>query len=297
MPFDRGLPDLVAAFDAGRVHTQNFVKLAAIGPAGTNPWVDAQMSAGRPSFDAHVSTALVFSPSINTGATNNKAIYTGQGVATGQTKHLVGCNFRAVNLAQGFTGSVIIYDLLGFYPLIDGDSSNRQVFDNTLTLPRYTTGDGVQAVMMNHVAASTSNGFGFFEYVDQAGNAKTSPTFGSVGSGGGLGNLHTTVLNTNGTAGSAGGISMPLANGSRGVRSVTAITYTKPMGGNQVICLIKMLATVTCNGDAFLNTEKDFSLHNGFSYPRIFDGAYIWFLNSEQGFGAAWFGDMTFAWG
>lgn len=36
--------------------------------------------------------------------------------------------------------------------LIDGDSTDPQEFDNTLTLPRYTDGNGLRLVLVNHVA-------------------------------------------------------------------------------------------------------------------------------------------------
>lgn len=52
---------------------------------------------------------------------------------------------------------LILLDYLGFYPFIDESVTDKQFTDNTVTLPRYADGDGVQ-IMPVVVAGQTGGG-------------------------------------------------------------------------------------------------------------------------------------------
>lgn len=75
----------------------------------------------------------------------------------------------------GLVGAYKLLDYVAYYPFVDGDSTNKQAMDNAVTLPRYTNGDGVLAMM---VATAPTTGAGVFtySYVDSDGNPQTSPT-------------------------------------------------------------------------------------------------------------------------
>ena len=136
------LSDLNAAFDAGAWHLQRFQKNA--GTAHALQWADPTFASGQPAYDAHVGTPMVFTPCV---AQKNDAIYF-PGIQPGQHRHLTSATFWSNQGTYNGAGSIVIFDLLGYYPLIDGDSTDLQEADNTLTLPRYTDGEGVGLVIV-----------------------------------------------------------------------------------------------------------------------------------------------------
>ena len=103
----------------------------------------------------------------------------------------------------------------------------------------------------------------------------------------------------NSTATDTGPVTVSLANGTTGVRSIDSIQYTTPPGGLHCAYLIKPLATCL-TGDHLVAVEKEFATKNGFHCPRIHDGAWLgWFdcIGSGTSRTVAWFGNFTFAWG
>jgi hypothetical protein len=141
------LSDVNAAFEQGRHHTQRVLKNA--GTATALQWADQTFASGQPAFDAHVGAAVTFTPCVATG---NDAVYF-PGKLAAEQRRLISATMWA-NQNGGFNGpaSVYLFDLVGFYPLIDGDSTDAQDMNNTAALPRYTGGNGLIAVMVNHIA-------------------------------------------------------------------------------------------------------------------------------------------------
>ena len=144
---------VLSAFDEGRVHTQSFLKNN--GTFGDLHWQDWAMSSGKPAYDARIGQSGAFNPVVAQG---NDALYF-PGIGTGMERRLamITLNPRASNSAQA-TVQFYLYDLVGTYPLIDGDSTDPQDFDNTRTLPRYADGEGLRLVLVNHVAPAVQNG-------------------------------------------------------------------------------------------------------------------------------------------
>ena len=103
---------------------------------------------------------MVFTPCV---AQKNDAIYF-PGIQHGQHRHLTSATFWSNQGTYNGAGSIVIFDLLGYYPLIDGDSTDLQEADNTLTLPRYTDGEGVGLVIVNHVAPAVQGGVATIAY-------------------------------------------------------------------------------------------------------------------------------------
>lgn len=281
-----GLSALNRAFDEGRFHTQRFLKNA--GTATALQWCDPTFASGQPAYDAHVGAPTIFTPTI---AQRNDAIWF-PGIGAGQERRLVSATFRDTQSTYNGPSSIVIYDLLGYYPLIDGDSTDAQAMDNTLPLPRYATGDGVAAVMVNHVAPAIQGGTATLTYTDALGVQRTS-TIGVPFNG-----INLVCSNSQDTAAlDVGALAMSL-NAPRGVRSIDSLQYITPPGGLHAIYLIKPLATVV-GGDNLLAVEKDFYGRNGMHCPRIFDGAWLgWFNRIGAGTQrtVAWWGHFTFAW-
>ena len=285
----RTLADLNDAYTAGMAHSQRVLKNA--GASHTTQWADPTFASGQPPYDAHVGTPLQFMPCV---AQKNDAVYFPT-IASGQTRHLHTLTLWSNQATFNGPGSVVIYDLLGYYPLIDGDSTDTQEMDNTLTLPRYADGDGVFAVWVNHVAPAIANGMATVLYTNSDG-VQQSVTVN-------VPNVGVNLVATGGVQGSAsavsGALAMPLASGAKGVRSIDAVTYMTPPSGLHCIYLVKVLGTMTL-GDNLVTAEKDFFIHNGCNMPRIHDGAWLgWFDNIGAGTArsVAWFGQFGFVWG
>lgn len=285
----RSLSDVNAAFDAGRYHVQRFQKNA--GTAHAKLWADCTFASGQPAYDAHVGTPATFTPCV---AQKNDAIWF-PGVGAGEERVLVEAQMWSSQSTYNGPISVVLFDLLGYYPLIDGDSSDTQTFDNTETLPRYADGDGVFPVMLCHVAPAVQNGLATIGYTDSNGNAQ-SCTIDVPNNGQNL--VCSGSRNTTGATSCT--LSMALGSGVRGVRSIDSLTYSTPPGGLHVIYLVRILGTMLL-GDNLVAGEKNFVASKAFSPPRILDGAWLgWFDMLATGTTArtvTWFGNFTFAWG
>lgn len=276
--------DYNAAFAAGQTHSQRFIKNAGVNV--NNRWIDWTFASGQPLYDAKTGTAGSFTP---LNAQRNDAIWF-PGIAAGMERRL--SSFLIRSGSTGGPGSVIIFDLLGYYPLIDGDSPDQQDFDNTLTLPRYADGKGVIPVLVSSVAPSTQDGIGTMTYIGSDDVERTSPVFRYQSTS--LNGLVCTVP-ANVTPGE-GALGMPMV-GVSGCKAITSLTYTQPPGGLAAIYMIRVLGTMLFNGNQSLATEKQFLLHNGLQAPRIYDGAYINLFYRYGGAATAdFFGEATFVW-
>ena len=276
MPLPQGIASIVAAVEQGRVHTQRLLK----NPSATTGarWTDSAFASGQPAYDPRIGTALAFKP--ETGSCN-ECIYTGHSTSE---KHLVSATLRADG--AGGPISILLLDLLGYYPLIDGDSTDFQSFDNTLTLPRSTDGAGVLPVLVSSVAPALATTPATIVYTDANGVSQTSPSFGVATS-----STAGQVLNTPASNGATpGGLAIPLNGSTYGVRSVDGIQYTNAPGGLQSLYLIRPIVTFTCNGDRFLATERTFS-----NCPVISEGTALnLFFYQPTTVATAFFGHFTF---
>ncbi len=284
----RSLGDLNRAFDDGRWHLQRFQKNA--GTAHSVQWADPSFASGQPPYDAHVGAACAFAPCV---AQKNDAIYFPP-VGLGQHRHLASATFWSWQATFNGPASIVIFDLLGYYPLIDGDSTEVQAMDNTLTLPRYANGEGVGLVLINHIAPAVQGGVAVIDYTDSDGNDRTH-TVGVPNNGQNL--VCSGVRNSTGT--DTGPVTVALANGTRGIRRVNSLQYTTAPGGLHCAYLVKVLATVVA-GDNALAVEKEFFSKNGLHCPRIHDGAWLgWFdrIGAGTARSVSWFGNFTFVWG
>lgn len=285
----RSLSDINAAFDAGRFHVQRFTKNA--GTAHAKIWADPTFASGQPAYDAHVGSPATFTPAI---AQRNDAIWF-PGIAAGEDRVLVEAQIWSRQATFNGPISVVLFDLVGYYPLIDGDSTDTQAFDNSETLPRYASGEGVFPVMVSHVAPALQNGVAIINYTDSTGVAQSCTV--DVPNNG-------QNLVCSGSKAAAGAtsctLSLALNGGIRGVSRIDSLTYTTPPGGLHAIYMVRVLGSMQL-GDNLVCGEKNFVTGKAFNPPRIPDGAWLgWFDMLATGTTArtvAWFGNFTFAWG
>lgn len=222
-------------------------------------WADLSMASGNPLPNYYASTPLEAAT-----LDSDRGIFAGDD--TGSGKYLT--EMMLCTPTAGLVGAYRLLDYLLYYPFIDGDDTDVQAMDNTTTLPRYTTGEGVMAMYVS-VAPTTGSGQFTFDYVDQNGNPKTSPTqFCSVASAG-ISSLITTQPAT-----VAGGRPfLKLAEGSTGIRSITSVTNLVANGGLGTIVLVKPIAEIAVRE---INTPSErVWLKEKAPIPHVEDGAYL----------------------
>ena len=287
----RNLGDVYSAVDAGRIHIQRFYKTAST--TGDGQWIDWAYASGQPAYDARIGTALAFNPFV---ASRNDAIYF-PGIDSAHERRILEITLHTIaGGASQATLSAQVYDLLGVYPLIDGDSTDEQLLDNALTLPRYADGAGVVAVLVNHVAPMLAAANGVMTYVDAAGVDRTSSIRVALTGQ----NKAASAIAGGGGAGAACPLGMGTVGG--GVRRINSIQFAAAPGGLFAVYLLKPLMTIH-NNDGLLTaektpTEKAFTA-SGLRMPRVYDGAHLGFFIMPNGGGrsVSMFGDITFIWG
>jgi hypothetical protein len=290
--------DVVEAYDSGRYHVQRFIKTGA-GQSTDARWQDWAFQAGQPAYDARVGPVNALVPCV---ASKNDSIYFPDIPAGMERKlHKLTMIPKASNASQASIDFVLC-DLVAYYPLIDGDSSDPQDLDNTLTLPRYADGEGLQLVMVNHVAPQIQGGRMLLDYTDSKGISHTvdrNVTWAGI-------NCAVSGLQAS-TASPLGPLTVSLDGGVTGIRSVERVTFTTVPGGLFCLYLVKPLATFTHYHDALVQAdttgskhalEVDFALKDGWRMPTIKDGAHLMFFYRGNGGlrSNTFFGDATFIW-
>jgi hypothetical protein len=256
--FDR-FSTYASAMLNGKVHTCSFRKA----PSQTSTagwWVDLSMAAGNPKPNYYASDPLV-AAQLN----GLNGIFHGDDASPAE-KYLHNLSVCSPN--AGLVGQYRLLDYLLYYPFVDLDSGDEQVFDNAITLPRYTDGRGVMAMLVA-VAPTVGGGSFTFNYTDHAGNAKTSPTISCSTA---AANIASIVTSEQATA-AGGRLFLPLASGSAGIRRIDSLTMASPAGGLASVVLVKPLAEFAIRE---INVASEFEFASMRTPAvRIQDGAYL----------------------
>jgi hypothetical protein len=237
-------------------------------------WFDLAMSPGMPTpkywFDAAPLVAKAIYQSTDGG------FFHGANVSPGE-KYLRSLMVGAHSTSTTNTSPInaVLMDYLLYYPSIDDGTLDEQVMDNTVTLPRYTDGEGVQ--MMAVTTGLRTGGQSFsVKYTNQDGvTGKVSPTViqnaaAFIGS----------ITNSDRAISGSASWMIPLADGDTGVRAVESVTMNGVDVGLFSIILVKPLGQI-CFRESQISTagtintpnEKDFLLYG--QMPRIYDDAYL----------------------
>lgn len=174
---------------------------------------------------------------------------------------------------------MILCDYLLYYPTIDDSELAEQVMDNTITLPRYTDGVGVQ--MMAVTLAARTGGQTFqVNYTNSDGVSGRLSQIVAQNTSSVIGTITTSFLTVNSNASASPFIG--LQAGDKGVRSVESVTMIS--GGDTglfAIVLVKPIAETQIRGiDA--PVEVDY-LMNRTEMPRIYDDAFLNYLCLPNG--------------
>lgn len=266
-----GINQLVQAELDGKVRHYTWRKTPSqVTTAGL--WFDLSMSPGRPVpkywFDAPPAIAKQISYSQDGGLEH------GGGVSPSEKYLRLTTGIATAATALPLT--MILCDYLLYYPSIDDSVLDEQVMDNTVTLPRYTDGEGVQAIAVS-VAGRTGGASFYFTYTNQDGvSGRVSRTV-FQNSAAALGTLQNSGVNNNASA-------MPfigLQAGDTGIRSIDSVVMLSADVGLMTLILVKPLGTSVIR-EITAPVEKDYFMESG-TIPRIYDDAYLSFLCLPQG--------------
>ncbi len=188
--------------------------------------------------------------------------------------------------------TMILCDYLLYYPTVDESTLDEQTMDNSVALPRYTDGEGVQMMMIS-LNSRTGGQYVTINYTNSDGVSGRTVTVRQNLSAGTLGSVVTSAPSSTDCL---GGPFITLANGDTGVRSVESVTMLGADTGLFAIVLVYPLGTSVIR-EITAPVEKDYFMESG-TIPRIYDDAYLSFLCLPQGTLAATvlMGDIKTIW-
>lgn len=236
-------------------------------------WYDLATAAGNPKAKNWFDSAPLAAASVS--QSTDGGIFHGANVSPYAKYLRKALQFTAT--ATALPMDMMLCDYLLYYPTIDDSTTDEQIMDNSVTLPRYTDGEGVQ--MMAVTLAGRTGGQTFsVKYTNQDGVTgrisqtavqNTSTIIGTI----------TTSTRTP-TTGSVGPF-IGLQEGDTGVRAVESVTMNGTDTGLFALVLVKPLASTVIRGiDA--PVETDFLIHKN-ELPRIYDDAFLNFLCVPNG--------------
>ena len=267
----RGIKELVDAELAGKERRYTWRKTPSQ-PTVASLWFDLSSSPGRP-IPKYWSDAT---PLVA------KAVYYSQdgglehGGGVSPSEKYLRLTTGIATAATALPLTMILCDYLLYYPTIDDSSLDEQVLDNTVTLPRYTDGEGVQVIAVS-LNGRTGGGRFYFTYTNSNGvSGRVSRTV-YQNSSTAVGQLQSSGANNNAA-------SMPfvgLQDGDSGVRQVDSIFMLDGDVGVMALVLVKPLGTSVIR-EITAPVEKDYFMEAGV-IPRIYDDAYLSFICLPQG--------------
>jgi hypothetical protein len=280
--------EIIRAVELGRMHLQ-FIHKTSTPTPGASRWADCSMGAGTPIYNAYVGGQLESTQLIGQ---KNQGIYTGPTPAAGQAKYLAQISLASPQTSNGAPYTVQVCDYLMFYPLVDGDSTDQQDMENLTSLPRYTSGAGVQLMLVctTPMTASGDIQINVTTADDVDVTLTTSTTVsGTVG----------VVVNTAASNTAISSTAFVPLGPHRGIKRVNWITNQAALGGFYCAALVKPLTSMMLR-EPLTMTEQSLVMHKA-SLPRVFDGAYINFLLQASAAGTgnpgAIRGEFDFIWG
>lgn len=247
-------------------------------------WFDLSLSPGNPMpkfwSDATPLTAKVISQSLDGGIWH--------GPNTTPQKQYLRMTTAMSSSGTGLPLPLILCDYLLYYPTIDSSTTDTQVMDNTVTIPRYTDGEGVQMIAVS-IAGNTGGQDFYVTYTNSDGVAgRTSQTVRQNA----ITAVGTIVTSSLSTLGMSGNPFIGLQDGDSGVRSIESVTMLGADVGIFGIILVKPLAQ-TMIREQTAPVEKDYLIETS-DIPEIKDDAFLSWLTCPNGSlsGVTLFGDL-----
>jgi len=239
-------------------------------------WFDLSMSPGNPSPQYYASAPLA---AVQMKYSDQGGLYHGGNVSPAN-KYV-----KSLGVLSSFSTPMpiplILCDYLLYYPFIDDGTLDEQVLDNSVTLPRYTDGAGVQ-IMGVSVAARTGGQSFSVKYTNQDGvSGRVTLDHNQTNA-----TAVATLVNQSATASSRPQSPfLTLQEGDTGVRSIESVTMNGVDVGLFTMVLVKpLLSLQVYNITAFC--EKA-SITDYTGMPKIEDDAFLNLLAYPNGTMAA----------
>lgn len=164
-----------------------------------------------------------------------------------------------------------LMDYLLYYPFIDQSTNDEQMFDNSITLSRYTNGEGVR-IMAVIVAPGSGAANVYFQvkYTNSQGVSGRMTTPVALSSQTIVG----TIATTNSSNSTNGAHFLPLQDGDTGVTLLESVTFTGTTDvGLITLVLVKPICSLSLVSDSAPN-EVDY-LVDFSTMPEIKNDAYL----------------------
>lgn len=278
----KSIKDLVdKAYIGGQSHRGTFRKIMQSTATTAGLFYDFTMYPGHPVTNFYASTPLVAA-----------TLPAREGIQLGQNQSPKAKYVKSVTAYSTVAANFVLLDYILYYPFIDGDSTDEQLLDNTVTLPRYSDGRGVKAMLVAQ-GTYTGNVFYSINYTNQDGVSGRISQRCLTNTWGG-----SSCVVSSGIAAGQYGWHIPLCEGDTGIRSIESLTFEAPNGGILSIVLVADLGTFQIR-EANTPSEKDFLIDQGLGMPVIQDGAYVGFIGSGAASIAsqAFVGNIQSIWG
>ena len=259
-------------------------------------WYSLFRGGGNPPADTILGTGTNLAFQALTDATTNATGIPHGGNVGGGTgfKHLLNA---AAQTASATTAPCVLMlvDMLGFYPVTTVTTTGAQSLNNTVTLPRYADGAGVQAFITPSTVMGAATPSITLIYTNSAGvGSHTTPATLPIGNTAAA----VTSIVYSGTGSGKYGPFVPLVAGDAGIRSVQSINLSASyLSGvlNLVLCKPLLPLPITTLG---VTAERD--LVNQFmSMPKVYDGACLsWLMlaGAATPVGSALSGHLELGW-
>jgi hypothetical protein len=180
--------------------------------------------------------------------------------------------------ATGLPMRYILADYLLYYPFVDTGTNDEQTMTNSVSLPRYTDGVGVQMMAVAVAANSGTQPTFIVNYTNQDGTAgRTTP--GCVLN---TATANGSIITGDQTAAVSTGCFIPLQSGDYGVRSVESVTFTSgtDVGLFSLVLVKPILTSVLLEQTA--PSEVECLAHQSV-LPRIYDDAFLSIIAQPSG--------------
>jgi len=255
---------------------------------GAGIWFDLSMSPGNPRPNNYIGPSGVFTPM---SQSEDGGIPHGGNVSP-KTKMLR--IFEAQTATAAATPLTLhLLDYLGFYSFIDESDTDEQFLDNTIGLPRYTNGNGVQ-IMPVVVAPQVGGSSGFVVTYTNSNGVSDRKTPRHVIT---TQAINGTIASSSGSVADSRAPFMALQSGDTGVLRVDSIQFDGVGDiGLLALVLVKPIAKHYIRG---INapSERDYFTDDA-ALPVIQDDAYLNLLSLPAGnlSGAPIFGYIKTLW-
>lgn len=282
----KNLRQFVDTNEAGATSIYSFRK-APTQPTISGQWFDLSMSPGNPVPNYYAAAPLV---SVALKQSTDGGLAHGPSVAP-FTKYLK----RSTIMCSGqvpLPGIYQMLDYLIYYPFVDEGTTDEQIMTNSVALPRYSDGKGVQ-IMAVGVAAQTGGQRFEVNYTNSAGVSgrttfahfqNTAITVGSLISS------NTALIGTSTPF-------LSLQAGDTGVRSIESVTMLGVDVGLFTLVLVKPIAQFYILENT-APVEVEYIKDRGGVMPEIKEDAYLNLICSTNGLiqSTAILGTLEYTW-